>query len=196
MLFLNDIEKFRDLPTRYDISKVLSEFKVKKIAEIGVFKGYNLSYLIKCNPELAIAIDIWKSCDYYHFWDDGVFHKHYTTVLQLALRNRCILPIRMDGIEASKLFPDNHFDFIYIDAQHDYESAVKNIAAWLPKVKKGWFLGGHDYYDGPWEVNEGGISVMIDVGVKRAVDEVVKDKKLKLVTCGNKDRTLSWILKK
>lgn len=40
-------------------------------------------------------------------------------------------------------FPDKYFDFIYIDANHDYESIKQDILMYLPKTKH--LIGGHDY---------------------------------------------------
>ncbi len=54
-------------------------------------------------------------------------------------------PIRMDSIEASKLYEDNSIDFVYIDADHSYEAVKNDINAWLPKVKPNGILAGHDY---------------------------------------------------
>jgi cephalosporin hydroxylase len=60
-------------------------------------------------------------------------------------------------------FPNEYADFIYIDGAHDYESVVQDLECYLPKVKKGGLIGGHDYnkwYE-PYE------------DVMRAVDHVV-----------------------
>lgn len=37
------------------------------------------------------------------------------------------------------------FDFIYIDGMHTYEQVKKDIQNYLPFLKKGGFIGGHDY---------------------------------------------------
>jgi predicted O-methyltransferase YrrM len=39
------------------------------------------------------------------------------------------------------------FDFVYIDARHDYASALEDIRDWWPKVRRGGILAGHDYVD-------------------------------------------------
>ena len=36
-------------------------------------------------------------------------------------------------------------DFVYIDGDHTYEGCKSDIELWLPKVKKGGYIGGHDY---------------------------------------------------
>jgi predicted alpha/beta hydrolase family esterase len=51
-------------------------------------------------------------------------------------------------------------DFVFIDADHKYESVKADIAAWLPKVRPGGHIAGHDYHS-DWP------------GVQKAVDEVL-----------------------
>ena len=64
--------------------------------------------------------------------------------------------IQSDSAEAASHFDDESLDGVFIDAAHDYDSVVKDVAAWFPKVKPGGIFAGHDY---PWHE------------VKRAVDE-------------------------
>ncbi|WP_420548408.1 class I SAM-dependent methyltransferase [Curvivirga sp.] len=42
-------------------------------------------------------------------------------------------------------FPDNYFDWIYVDAVHSYEGAKKDLEDFLPKLKDDGILMGHDY---------------------------------------------------
>jgi cephalosporin hydroxylase len=42
-------------------------------------------------------------------------------------------------------FEDNSLDFVFIDASHDYQSVKQDIEAWLPKVRSGGIIAGHDY---------------------------------------------------
>lgn len=54
--------------------------------------------------------------------------------------------IRNNSIDAAKIFADEkkQFGFVYIDADHAYESIHNDIHAWLPLVEKGGVLAGHD----------------------------------------------------
>jgi hypothetical protein len=56
-----------------------------------------------------------------------------------------ITPLRMLSWEASIYFEDNSVDFCYVDAAHDYNSVMKDLNAWWPKIKIGGEIGGDDY---------------------------------------------------
>lgn len=40
-------------------------------------------------------------------------------------------------------------DYVYIDADHHYEAVRRDIAAWLPKIKPGGLIAGHDFCEYP-----------------------------------------------
>jgi predicted O-methyltransferase YrrM len=67
-----------------------------------------------------------------------------------------------DSVKAAGKIADGALDFVFIDGDHSYEGVKRDLAAWLPKVKPGGWLMGHDYGNKP------------DGGVKRAVDELGK----------------------
>ena len=49
-----------------------------------------------------------------------------------------------DSLEAATKISDESIDICFIDADHRYEHIKKDIIAYLPKVKEGGFLCGHD----------------------------------------------------
>ena len=49
--------------------------------------------------------------------------------------------------DAVNLFEDNSLDFVYIDANHKYESVLEDMNLWYPKVRQGGLLAGHDCID-------------------------------------------------
>jgi hypothetical protein len=78
--------------------------------------------------------------------------KAYSNIVLLEGVSDTMMPLLGDGT----------VDFVYIDGAHNYDAIRADINAWLPKVKPGGYIGGHDYGNNePEEVN----------GVKKAVDE-------------------------
>jgi hypothetical protein len=61
-------------------------------------------------------------------------------------------------------------DFVYIDGNHSYKNVREDIMLYYPLVKDGGVLGGHDYLQ--WMPS-----------VRKAVDEFVEKKSLKLNVC-------------
>lgn len=58
--------------------------------------------------------------------------------------------LRMTFDDALDAFPDQFFDFVYIDGYaHTGENRGKTIFDWYPKVKVGGMIAGHDY-DPKW----------------------------------------------
>lgn len=51
----------------------------------------------------------------------------------------------MSSGAASYLYENGSLDFVFIDANHEYSAIAADIDAWLPKVKKGGIIAGHDF---------------------------------------------------
>jgi hypothetical protein len=49
------------------------------------------------------------------------------------------------SLAAASKYPNEFFDFVFIDADHSFEGTRMDILAWTPKVKKGGYICGHDY---------------------------------------------------
>jgi hypothetical protein len=56
-----------------------------------------------------------------------------------------IAPYRATSAEAAEVFEDFSLDFAYIDAGHNYEECLEDIKLWLPKIKAGGLIFGHDH---------------------------------------------------
>jgi len=63
-------------------------------------------------------------------------------------------------------FPDNYFDWVYVDGDHRYESVLRDLELYHRKLKSGSIVAGDDYTKaaGQWWGD----------GVIRAVGEVVR----------------------
>lgn len=71
--------------------------------------------------------------------------------------------MRVTSDNAVSEFPDNFFDFVYIDGDHSYDQVRKDLRNYYTKVKPGGFFCGDDYH---FE------------GVRQAVDEFAKEKQI------------------
>ena len=71
------------------------------------------------------------------------------SVFQQNLRDAGVIhlvrPIVSRSFEASSRFVDNSLSFVFIDACHAYDAVRQDILSWLPKVKPGGVLAGHDF---------------------------------------------------
>ena len=127
----------------------MRKYNVNVICEIGVREGWNFGLLTDHGPKEAVAVDSWI--------DDGVLARNdgcytqavldaqYETFKEKVKDKPFVNIIRALSTEAVKQVEDDHFDFIYIDADHTTEGCYKDIVDWYPKVKKGGILCGHDY---------------------------------------------------
>ena len=70
-------------------------------------------------------------------------------VFQQCLKNADVLDlvkiIKGDSSESASEFKDMSVDFVYVDAAHDFESANRDISAWINKVKDGGIISGDDF---------------------------------------------------
>jgi beta-1,4-mannosyl-glycoprotein beta-1,4-N-acetylglucosaminyltransferase len=126
--------------------------KGSRIAEIGTWKGRSLcsvAQLIKDNNLEVVAID-----GFYGTPSEGkttllVDTGNIQAILEANLNRFGIRDktrvIKGDSAQSANLFPDKHFECVFIDADHSYEAVKKDLAAWWPKVKGGGILCGHDY---------------------------------------------------
>ena len=127
--------------------------------EIGSWKGRSTSYMAVeiHNSEKNIkfdCVDTWDGSEEHSdpnscwFQPELVNDKNWLYRIFLENTkpvNHIINPIRTTSLEAAQYYKNRSIDFVFIDAAHDYENVKADLNAWYPKVKKGGFIGGHDY---------------------------------------------------
>lgn len=112
------------------------------IAEIGSYAGVSSEvFALYCKK--LYCIDTWE--DWNH---DGIIFQAMDLFDNMKSYYSHIDKLPMRGEEASNMFPDEHFDLVYIDASHGYDDVINDIKTWLPKIKNGGYLAGHDYIEG------------------------------------------------
>jgi predicted O-methyltransferase YrrM len=115
------------------------------MVEIGSFSGVS-SELFSLHCKEIHCVDLWDA--YWEIEDKQKTEFAEYTFNKLLVNYNNIKKIKDSSTNAANMFQDKSLDFVYIDAAHDYENVKKDILAWLPKVKDGGYIAGHDYrYD-------------------------------------------------
>lgn len=132
---------------------ILTNFKKKKDLigiEIGTQEGYNAKTMLSTLPiKTLYCIDPYE--DYVEettvFKRENIVDKSFYSNARDFLsgfKNRVVF-VRDYSDNAVSNFEDDSLDFVYIDGNHSYDFVVKDIELYLPKVKHGGILGGHDF---------------------------------------------------
>jgi len=121
------------ITTRNDIGKLYqAHYVTGHGAEIGVKEGWNALQIMRYYEGTVHMIDIWKEPK---------------EMMQTMLNawTRYVGIYRTTSARAARMFGDGELDWVYIDADHTYESVSTDHALWAPKVRKGGIVSGHDY---------------------------------------------------
>lgn len=113
-----------------------------RIAEVGVADGASAIYLGETLRELKkdFSMRMIDSLDYGKMYQLNVL---YTNVYNAGL-NKEIEIVPVDSLNASLRYPDQFFDFVFIDTGHTFELTKAEVRLWFHKVKHGGILAGHD----------------------------------------------------
>jgi hypothetical protein len=141
--------------------------KCKIGVEIGTSAGNHLEYLLKnTDIELVVGIDSYnKECWNTAEIPSNCYDEFYRMVKSrmYSFRDRCWI-LRKTSEQAIEFFPDESLDFVFIDAGHTYEDVKKDIELWIPKVKNGGIISGHNWHHPKFP------------GVTQAVNELLSTK--------------------
>ncbi|MBN1609082.1 MAG: class I SAM-dependent methyltransferase [Polyangiaceae bacterium] len=131
------------------------------VVELGTWMGRSASWVIEwvnAHGGAFFAVDLW------HEWERPAGRtpwQDFEWYMWKADLLRLINVIRADTAEAALQFEDQSVGLVMFDADHSREGLTRELVAWLPKVRKGGVLCGHDY-------NNPG-----HPGVTQAVDELL-----------------------
>lgn len=144
-------------------------YKNPVCVEVGVLSGdHAVAMFCLLNPKMLYLIDSWVNET-----------EMYNEVCDKFDTNKCVQVIRSDSVQASYMISEE-LNIVYIDADHSYESVLRDMGQWYGKIKTGGMLSGHD-----WNKP--------DTGVKKAVKDFCKLNSLKYNISDN-DRNW-WIIK-
>jgi len=154
------------------------------VVEVGSWKGYSTSVLARSVADYhgnVFAVDHWlggeegTKFDYTKKVDVFSIFKH--NMIALGVWD-IVHPLVMDSLTASQIFADGILDLVFIDADHRYEPFKKDVSAWLPKLRDGGILCGHDchgyYLEYPEEVRKTIDEHLGDDGIPGGCPGVIK----------------------
>jgi hypothetical protein len=128
-----------------------------KGAELGVWQGQTFTHLVRtCKNLTLIGVDLyapqpenngpekWTVGENGHSWDHETY---YNRVKQFCAQYSDRAFIHKNyTTEVANQIEDESLDFVFIDADHGYEGCSRDIDAWVPKVRKGGYVMGHDIH--------------------------------------------------
>ena len=156
-IFTFNVNGWFDYRSIYD--EVLKLFKDKEgevvLVEIGLWQGMSFSYLV----DKASEYKNYKVYGVDHFQgdidnpreqeligqlDNSLKDTFDTNMKKMELKEGVEYTlVQSDSIKAASFVPD--VDFVFIDGGHLEKQVTEDINTWLPKVKKGGIIAGHDY---------------------------------------------------
>ena len=123
------------------------------VVEVGSWVGNGSTRVIAQTIRPAggrlYCVDTWLGSDNVPHHQD--FRLRYPSMFPIFAENvrqyrgeEVICPLILPSVSSSALFPDGSVDLVFIDGNHGYTNVKQDISAWLPKVKPGGILCGHD----------------------------------------------------
>ena len=130
-----------EITTLYD--RAISEARDGSVfVELGCYKGKSTCYMIDAIKRSGKRISFYVIDN---FSTLGDVEKEFLENLGEERLSK-ITFIRKDSISASINFNDNRVDFIFIDTDHSAKQLTNELLRWIPKMKSGGLISGHDFH--------------------------------------------------
>ena len=141
-------------------------------AEVGVSFGYFSESILRVTcPKMLCLIDLWElgepASNRPH--TEGNSDIAYETVLKRNNKRKNVKIYRGSSDKILSSFPDEYFDWLYIDGDHRYEGVKSDLKLAVQKVKMGGFIAGDDYVETE------------NFGVIQAAQEIIKENNIKAI---------------
>ncbi len=177
---------------RNNMAGMFNELGYKTGAEIGVYKGEYSEILCRENPGLKLyCVDPWKvyeGGEHEPFsQDQKALDGFYGEAVKRLAPYNCKI-VRKTSMEAAKDFEPGSLDFVYIDANHTFDSVVEDLDVWAKIVREGGIVSGHDY--GHFKHRDRNLET------KRAINEHVKKYNISMLFLVNRNYQTSWFFVK
>jgi hypothetical protein len=158
---------------RSQLNELLNHFNMfGDSAEVGVAEGRYSEQILSWGVPKLFMIDAWQKQD---LFGDANFpqewhNENYEEAKERVKRfgDKAIM-LKGLSVEMANQIPDESLCFVYLDACHTYEAVLSDLNAYLPKLKQGGIMAGHDF-------------LSKDYGVEKAVYDFCEQKKYEVNT--------------
>lgn len=137
--------------------RILQLFEVRRMAEVGVWKGDFASELLRRRPELEryVMIYPWARLP---DWNKpfNVEPEMFDAVHGEAMAKTAFAADRIEVLRGTtkamaERIADASLDLVYIDGDHTLRGITIDLIRLLPKVRDGGLIGGDDFFANPWQ---------------------------------------------
>jgi len=141
----------RDIPNvdRWSsLVKLFRDLDFRVGAEIGTERALFARRLCHVNPQLKLyCVDPWQAYKGYreHVSQPKLDGFYDLAKARLAPYNATL--VRKFSVDASRDFKDESLDFVYVDGNHNLLHVIQDLWYWVPKVRVGGLVCGHDYIE-------------------------------------------------
>lgn len=151
-------EIIKSSESRFDIWKFfIQNQKLKRIAEIGVYKGDFSKYILDtCEVvEKYYMIDPWRNLEDWNKpanTSNDEFEMFYNnTIVETNFASEKRIVLRGKTTEVINKIEDKTLDFIYIDGDHTLKGITIDLLATWDKIKDDGFIAGDDFCPSIWQ---------------------------------------------
>lgn len=122
----------------YDLCNFCGLDKNSTMVEIGSYAGESAAVFAKIVGKIY-CVDPWVPGSFIAITEaERVFDN-------VALKYPNIVKCKQTSVEFAESIHNCSLDFVYIDGIHTEEAVEEDIITWIPKIKQGHYIGGHDY---------------------------------------------------
>ena len=158
--------------------------------EIGCFEGMSTIWMLENvltqESSQIFCIDAWAD------WTGDAFVRFVSNINKTGLKDKVNI-VKGDSSKTLVWLPDNYFDFIYVDGNHDEKAVIQDAILSFRTLRQGGIMAFDDYLLGIRYPNTPGSKAM-NGSCKNAIDYFIKvfEKDIEIL---HKDYQL-WIRKK
>ena len=142
------LKNARICANREEILKYMPKGSV--CAEVGVAYGdFSKKILDIMKPIKFYALDLFQARDFWgrtYIRDSGLSHYEWYKEQFKEEVEKGVMEIHQGySWEVLEKFPDRYFDYIYLDANHSYDTVVKDVQVIKRKIRLGGIIAFNDY---------------------------------------------------